>query len=286
MEETAAAADAASPEDAGPGELARQRIAELASDPELPGVWGEWVRETASFLAAVQDDAEAAAAGLAKRLAPEAYDRSWLNYGYAVSQAGECGRILCFLSSEVLASIAWKKAGRTASADAYAELFLLAEGSLAAELEDGLDGKILADSLRETVSSMYWDYLELFFAESRGDKAWTAPVSVNPKGRGMPWLQAFPRVLADHGEDAAVYLDRAWMERYLELASGKAGKNPAFVPGFLDTDAAPAAAADPQRPVFGTKQQHLRTQMRERIRAVPDESQTQKTAAVSAAGEE
>ncbi len=284
-------------EEEDPAQLTYQRIRELAADPELPGAYGEWVKETAAFLAAAVDgktltaDSETAKTGAAliseSPVSPcgdpltEAFSSRWLDYEYAKEQAGECGQMLCFLRSELLTVPIWVQEGSRDLADAYAELFLLIAGSMAAELADGIDGKLLAESLQETIASMYWDFLELFFEEIRRNEACALPISLNPKGRQLvpeDELSKQPSAddegtddlncgwLSSHSEDAAVYLDRAWMERFLELAAGQEKGRLRFEEDFLD--ALTGMKKESSRPVFGTKQMHLLEQMKKRLAAL------------------
>lgn len=131
-------------------QLAKERIEEIAKEPEIDGKLGVYFQKTAGFLMLMQKAWEKIESG-ALRVAPleelkawnqtlygdiakDAYERSFANPSYAVAKLGETyGQILSFVYTELRGMIVYAYEQRAEEMLIYMELFLQLHSAFCAE---------------------------------------------------------------------------------------------------------------------------------------------------------
>ncbi len=131
-------------------QLAKERIEEIAKDPEIEGKLGIYFQKTAGFLMLMQKAWEKAESGalrvasleelkawnqtLYEDIAKDAYERSFANPSYAVAELGETyGQILSFVYAELRGMIVYAYEQRAEEMLIYMELFLQLHSAFCAE---------------------------------------------------------------------------------------------------------------------------------------------------------
>lgn len=121
--------------------LAKERIEEIAREPEIDGTLGIYFQKTADFLMLMQKAWEKTESGTLKHasleelkvwnqtlyedIAGDAYQRSFANPSYAVAELGETyGQILSFVYAELRGMIVYAYEQRAEEMLIYMELFL------------------------------------------------------------------------------------------------------------------------------------------------------------------
>ncbi len=121
--------------------LAKERIEEIAREPEIDGILGIYFQKTADFLMLMQKAWEKTESGTLKHasleelkvwnqmlyedIAGDAYQRSFANPSYAVAELGETyGQILSFVYAELRGMIVYAYEQRAEEMLIYMELFL------------------------------------------------------------------------------------------------------------------------------------------------------------------
>lgn len=121
--------------------LAKERIEEIAREPEIDGTLGIYFQKTADFLMLMQKAWEKTESGALKHasleelkvwnqtlyedIAGDAYQRSFANPSYAVAELGETyGQILSFVYAELRGMIVYAYEQRAEEMLIYMELFL------------------------------------------------------------------------------------------------------------------------------------------------------------------
>lgn len=155
--------------------LAAERIREIAQRPAVSAPFDAWFRDAASYILKITEIRELLRSGrwdmlteermreinrgLYAGILPEAYASSWGSPEYSVQTLGEeCGRILCFLYSELMGLAAYVFEDRMEAVTVHMEVFI--------ELYNRFEEKAVP-SYRELQQILYWfesDYCDLFAA--------------------------------------------------------------------------------------------------------------------------
>ncbi len=155
--------------------LAAERIQQIRERPAVSAPFDAWFQDAAAYILKITEIRELLTSGgwealgeeqmrtlnteLYAAILPEAYDFSWGNPEYSVRVLGEeCGRILCFLFSELTGLAAYVFEDRTEEITVHMEVFI--------EIYNRFE-ESKVPSYREIRQILYWfesDYCDLFAA--------------------------------------------------------------------------------------------------------------------------
>lgn len=170
-------------------DLMRERVTEIAAEPELPAPYGAYFLEVAQFVQQIFDVYEVLARGeegrtltelqqrhdtFYGRLAEDVYEHSYLNPAYAVAELGvSLGGYLSMLYADLLSLVADAYEQRLDLLCIWSELFVQIYGLFVEEMQEqhdpdtfsGESCRWIASNVKDVIYWFYHDYSEVFVPE-------------------------------------------------------------------------------------------------------------------------